>query len=203
MRPKLKLNNITTLHDARYCSAVGVDLLAFTLRQDAEDVLTTSQVAEVLEWLSGPSSIGEFGYETPDEIKQLAEKAKVNWISVPMDYPLPTATELPAQIIFRLQGNLNQDTLVALQEKAAKFPEAIFEFSVSEDSVWETLKSNGLIQRSILRFAAPDPIYAMLTREGFKPFAFSLGDFVEEPDGNLDYETCDDFIEEFESLATA
>ncbi len=203
MRPKLKLNNITTLHDARYCSAVGVDLLAYTLGQNANNALSTAQVAEVMEWLSGPESIGEFGYETPDEIKQLVEAAKVNWISVPLDYPLQTAEGLPANIIFRLEKDLDPDSLSLMNQLADHFPEALFEYSVAEESVWESLKSNNLIQRSLLRFASPDPIYGMLTKEGLKPYAFSLGDFVEEPDGQLDYETCDDFIEEFQALAIA
>ena len=94
MRPKLKLNNISSLHDARYCSAVGVEIIAFNLLPDAGDAFTSDPTAEI-----------------------------------------------------------------------------------------------------------PDPIYTMLTKEGLKPVAFSLGDFVEEPDGHLDYETCDDFIEEFQSLA--
>lgn len=203
MRPKLKLNNITTLHDARYCSAVGVDLLAFDLRQNAENVLTTKQVAEVMDWLSGPESIGEFGYETPDEIKQLAEAAKVNWISVPMDYPLATAYDLPANLIFRLQADLDKSFLSMQGELAEQFPKALFEYGVSDELVWNSLKSTGMIERSLLRYASPDAIYAMLTKEGFKPYAFSLGDFVEEPDGQLDYETCDDFIEEFQSMVLA
>ena len=201
MRPKLKLNNISSLHDARYCSAVGVDLLAFNLLPDAGEALTTSQIAEIMEWLSGPESIGEFGYQTPDEIRQLSEAAKINWVSVPFDYPLQTATDLPAQLIFRKEHLLNQSDWDTLNRLAGTFPEALFEFSVEDDQVWNLLKENKLISRSLLRFSSPDPIYTMLTKEGLKPFAFSLGDFVEEPDGHLDYETCDDFIEEFQSLA--
>ena len=202
MRPKLKLNNISTLHDARYCSAVGVDLLAFSMGNNAEGGLRTAQIAEIMDWLSGPESVGEFGFESPDEIATQAASAKLHWISVPFDYPSPTATELPENLIFR-HRELSLEQVPNLLQLAGQFPKALFEFSISEEGVWNALKQNDLIPRSILNFSAPDPIYAMLTREGFKPFAFSLGDFVEEPDGHLDYETCDDFIEEFQSLVVA
>ncbi len=202
MRPKLKLNNITTLHDARYCSAVGVDLLAFALGQDINNALSTTRVADIMEWLSGPESIGEFTYENPDEIRKLAEEAKVNFISIPADYPIRTARELPSNLVFRLGKDLDPDSLILLGQLAESFPGALFEFSGANGSVWKSLKSNDLIGRSLLYFTSPDPIYAILIKGFCNPYAFSLGDFVEEPDGQLDYETCDEFIEGFQALVT-
>lgn len=204
MRPKLKLNQIKSLHDARYCSAVGVELLGFQMDEARDEFVKPAAIAEIMEWLSGPEAVGEFAYEAPSEIVEAAEKAKLTWVSVPLDYPAPTATELPANLIFRAL-EINLEMLDKISALAAEFPQARFEFSVNpEDTeVWTALLDSGLVERSLLGYAEPDPIYDLLKKNGLKPFAFSLGLFVEEPDGLLDYETCDDFIDQYQALLPA
>ena len=200
MRPKLKLNHISTLHDARYCSAVGVELLGFSLSPSEEENMSPASIAEIMEWLSGPESVGEFLYESPDEIEELAGEASVQFVSLPMDYPSPTATEISLPLVFR-SSELNEEVLQRISELAEQFPNAKFEFPASPDNehLWSSLSSS-ILERSILLYAAPDPIYDVLRKEGIKPFAFSLGDFVEEPDGMLDYESCDNFLEAYQAF---
>lgn len=203
MRPKLKLNHIRTLHDARYCSAVGVDLLSFSLQKNGDNPLSPAQISEIMDWLSGPEAVGEFDYATPDEIKDLVGASKVNWVSVPMDYPISSISDLPEKVIFRAASPLELDQVNYLEKLASQFPNALFEYTLSVEEVWAAAKTAGLIEKSLLQYEDPDSVYASLTKEGIKPFAFSLGDFVEEPAGNLDYQTCDDFLEEFQLLVTA
>lgn len=204
MRPKLKLNHIKSLHDARYCSAVGVALLGFQIGGDEESSMKPAAIAEIMEWLSGPEAVGEFEYQTPDEIRELAGQAKVTWISIPVDYPAPTAGDLNGQLIFRA-SSLDAAVFERIVSLSAQFPKAIFEFPVdpNQGALWDKLLASGLVERAILAYEAPDPIYTLLRKDGLKPYAFSLGDFVEEPDGLLDYETCDDFIDQFMSLLPA
>ena len=204
MRPKLKLNHIKSLHDARYCSAVGVELLGFRFGNDADDGLAPAAVAEIMEWLSGPESVGEFQYESPEEIGEVAQQAKLHWVAVPIDYPSASVGNLPEKLIFKA-GHFDEDLVSTLQQLAVAFPGALFELPAdpSKFAVWKALLETGLIGRCILAYEEPDPIYALLQKDGHKPFAFSLGDFVEEPDGLLDYETCDEFIDQFQALLPA
>lgn len=204
MKPLIKLNHIANLHDARYCSAVGVGLLGFNLQEGTEHSIRPAAIAEIMDWLSGPEGIGEWAYEAPDEIASAQEAAKLQWVSVPLDYSDPAA--LPGRRVFRAATEpLNSDGLASIQALATRFPEAHFEFAIdpTNANLMAILESAKLLERAWLRFAEPDPVWTMLSGKGCKPHAFSLGEFVEEPDGQLDYETCDDFVERFEALLPA
>ena len=199
MRPRLKLNHLTTLHDARYCSAVGVELLGFDLSESSDFYLEPKAIKEIMDWLSGPRSIGQFQYETPDQIKSTAEKAGIELISLPVDYPLPTASEFEGPLAFR-STTYDGQVVARLSELIASFPEAYFEFP-APDATEDLLKIDPeILERSILHCASPDPVYQILKHSGLKPYAFSLGDFVEEADGMIDYASCDDFIEEYQAV---
>lgn len=206
MKPKLKLNHITDLHDARYCAAVGIDLLGFQLEAAEADAIAPKSVAEIMDWLSGPVGVGEFDTASPAEIQEILAVAKLDWVSLPLDYPQGQAQEVAARLIFRgPAAAINADGLAHLQGLAAAFPEALLEFEADPEdaAIWEALKASGLLARAILRFAEPSAIYSLLEKEGHAPHAFSLGDFVEEPDGAIDYESCDDFLERFSELVPA
>ncbi|MEM7037388.1 MAG: hypothetical protein AAF570_10440 [Bacteroidota bacterium] len=201
MKPKLKLNDITNLHDARYCSAVGIYLLGFDVK-----TLGAPAVMTMIEWLSGPEGVGEFEYETPDEIRELTTAAQLKYVRVPLDYSREDAAKIGLPLIFSA-GNavLSETGLGEVAELAAAFPEALFEFAIAESDTegWAFLQEKGLIERSLLCFEDPDAVYQMLERAGHKPFAFTLGAFFEEPDGALDYQKCDDFVEQFHELLPA
>ncbi|MEM0996640.1 MAG: hypothetical protein AAGN35_06160 [Bacteroidota bacterium] len=205
MKPKLKLNHIKDLHDARYCAAIGVHLLSFRLEDSAEHAIAPKSVAGIMGWLSGPIGVGEFDDSDGAAINEIVTATQLTWISLPFDYPVAEAAEIKAHLIFRgPEAELNLSGLGRMQTLAERFPEALFEFSAGPDTpTWEALKAEGLMARSILRFSEPTPIYALLEREGHPPHAFSLGAFVEEPDGALDYETCDEFFAQYEALSPA
>jgi phosphoribosylanthranilate isomerase len=206
MKPKLKLNHIKDLHDARYCAAIGIDLLGFHLEENEEYSIAPKAVAEIMEWLSGPEGVGEFGYEAPDHINALMEAAKLQWTSIPIDYSPDDAADLRSPLVFRGPADLIEEaSLKHLEGLAARFPDALFELSLDpkDKQIREFLSSRALMGRCILRFAQPSPIYSLLEKEGHPPYAFSLGAFVEEPDGAVDYESCDDFVEQYAELTPA
>lgn len=206
MKPKLKLNHIKDLHDARYCAAVGIHLLGFCMEENEEYSIAPKAVAEIMEWLSGPEGVGEFGYASPDEINEVMAEAKLQWVSLPLDFSEEDAARLSYPFIFRGPADhLAPAGLDHVRALAARFPEALFELSLDPNDAagMNFLNSQALTGRCILRFAQPSPIYTLLEKEGHPPHAFSLGTFVEEPDGAVDYESCDDFVERYEELVTA
>ena len=206
MNPKLKLNHITDLHDARYCAAVGVHLLSFRLEESAEYSIEPQEVSGIMEWLSGPEGVGDFSESVAEHINAVLEATKLPWVSLPFDYSADEAANIKANLIFRgPEEPLNDSGLDRVRSLAQRFPAALFEFTSApeQDAVWTALKSESLMERSILRFSEPSAIYSLLEKEGHPPYAFSLGEFVEEPDGALDYETCDDFFERYEEYSPA
>lgn len=202
MKPKIKIGNIQTLHDARYCAAVGVKLLGFNMLEP-DSSLTAKQVREMTEWLSGPETIATIRYASPDEINSLLEQAPFNYVSLPMDYPMHLTEAIKAPLIFHEPPQVDTEAIPDLIGQLNEaFPNARFEFSMEEDAedLRDFLRRSQLSSRSILRMEDPQNIFYLMEKEGHPPFGFALGEFVESPEGLLDYQVFDDFIEEYNPL---
>lgn len=77
----VKVNNITNLSDARYCSGMGVNLLGFSLDSSSEKYVNPGLFAEITGWVSGVELIGEFSFEfQPDILNTLKEYPSITWI---------------------------------------------------------------------------------------------------------------------------
>lgn len=207
MKPVLKISRLTNLHDARYCSAVGISLMSFRLDPGHEDSVEPKSAAEIISWLSGPQYIGEFGYQTPDEIQNLLEVVPLSFVEVPLDYHPDLAEEIDCRLIFCPEDPRHTvDTILAQTEVlSSRFPDALFELNFDSLESLDAFLSEApdLLPRLLIDYPEPDPIYAGLRRQGGKPFGFSLGVFVEEADGVLDYEKCDDFLEQYQELVSS
>ena len=66
MLPALKISGITDLHDARYCAAVGIGYLGFSI--DGPDAVSTEKLGQIKSWISGPEIVGEFEEQLPEHI---------------------------------------------------------------------------------------------------------------------------------------
>lgn len=59
---RLKINHLVNLQDARYCAALDcVALVSFALDRDSHHHLPLRDVLEIIEWLSGPTPVLDFG----------------------------------------------------------------------------------------------------------------------------------------------
>ena len=208
MRPKLKISGISDLQDARYCAAVGIDLIAFTIEQGNPDAVTTAFVKEVSGWLEGPETVGEFGEsDSVDYILECREKLHLQWISLPWEkYCAPGALDaLKGKIILRKSSEAMVSDLAAFAVLIAENPGLCIEYAYTAPELFEQLLADmpDVAAGSILAFSDPDPVYKILAENGVKPFAFALGSFAKEESGTLDYNTCDVFVEKYESLAVS
>jgi len=59
----VKVDHVVHLQDARYCAAAGVQYLTFCLERGHMRKLAENTVWELLEWLSGPQFILDFGLD--------------------------------------------------------------------------------------------------------------------------------------------
>jgi phosphoribosylanthranilate isomerase len=77
----VKINNITNLSDARYCSGMYANLLGFSLDSSSEKYVNPSLFGEITGWLSGVELTGEFSFEFhPDILEILKEYPAITWI---------------------------------------------------------------------------------------------------------------------------
>lgn len=208
MKPKLKINDIDNLHDARYCSAVGIAYLGFELDPKGNHYIEPAKVKEMMDWLSGPIGVGEFGMDDPSDIQTMIDAAQPGLISLPLNYSFPIPAEWQDKLVFRATIWDAYD-MVEVLNRANDFPNAIFDLdctktgSDSEASALKILQEHALLKRVFLSYDDPAPIYRWLEKEGSEILGFSLGAFVQEPSGELDYQECDDFLNQFNELVLA
>ena len=205
MKPKLKIRRVKNLHDARYCSAVGISLISFQLEPGNSETVSPKDAAVIISWLSGPAYIGEFGYQTPDEINSVVAQVPLAYAEVPLDYRPELAARVDLPLIFRPEDpRLEPEDLFAeIQSLSERFPDALFELDLNIFPEASTLLEEylGLMPRLLIEYPEPDLIYSDLQKEGDKPFGYILGHFVQEEKGELDYEKCDTFLERYDSFA--
>jgi hypothetical protein len=61
--PALKINGLINLQDARYCAALGVGYMSFSLARGHIHKLPEATAAEMIEWLSGSRVVLDFGQD--------------------------------------------------------------------------------------------------------------------------------------------
>ena len=74
MKPKLKICGITTLEDARFCAAAGVDFLGFVMYEESPRCVDPNLARDIREWVVGPLSVGVFVDEDPATVNALAQQ---------------------------------------------------------------------------------------------------------------------------------
>ena len=81
LKTVVKINRITNLTDARYCSGMHVDVLGFCLEPTSPNFITGSQFQEITGWIAGIDYAAEFVQSTAAEITALLPSYPgINWI---------------------------------------------------------------------------------------------------------------------------
>ena len=81
LKTKVKINRITNLTDARYCSGMYVDVLGFSLEEGSPHYVSPSQFQEITGWISGADYAAEFTESDAYTIeRKLADYPGINWI---------------------------------------------------------------------------------------------------------------------------
>jgi hypothetical protein len=202
MRPILKINGIQDLHDARYCAAISISMLGFKLLLP-DDNVHPGAVGEIMDWLSGPEAVAEFELETPIAINAASVAAKAQRVSLPADYPAELAAQITLPLMFRFQLDADLLAVPQIADLARAFPDALFE--IKSDMVDVSFPTDpvldGLLAKCLVVADAPDAVYGILNKRGVQPFGFTLGTFVAEKGGGIDYTACDDFAQQYFELA--
>ena len=81
LKTKVKINRITNLTDARYCSGMYVDVLGFSLEEGNPNYISPSQFEEITGWISGTDYAAEFTDSDAYTIeRKLADYPGIAWI---------------------------------------------------------------------------------------------------------------------------
>jgi phosphoribosylanthranilate isomerase len=116
---KLKVCGITQLEDARYLAPLGVDYFGFVQYEDSPRYVDPSHVAEMLEWVHGPTPVGVFVNEGADAINAAADTAGFEMVQLHGEEPayVCEAVERPVIKAIRVRHDAASDQLRAVFER--------------------------------------------------------------------------------------
>ena len=81
----VKVGSVNNLSDARYFSAMNVDLIGFKLDENNNDSINLESLKEIRNWISGVGIIGEFSNSNNDYINDIIKNFSFDYIQI--DYP--------------------------------------------------------------------------------------------------------------------
>lgn len=82
LRTFVKISTVTNLSDARYCAAMGVDMLGFSLDPLSENVLNSTTFQAITEWIVGVQVIGELDSIEISEIEELRSQYPIDGLQL-------------------------------------------------------------------------------------------------------------------------
>ncbi len=97
----VKINQVSSLSDARYCAGMGVDVLGFSLVEGSPSFVDPQQFKEITQWVSGPKFAGEFNKAGIDQIKLASVDYSLDFIETSMPDHLEAIAELNIPIILK------------------------------------------------------------------------------------------------------
>jgi len=123
LRTFVKINGITNLTDARYCSGMYVDLLGFTFEEGADRLVSVTAFKEISGWVSGVDFVAEFEWASSEDIQNnLANCSEIKWLE---------HKRIKTLLEFRKKG-LNLIYKCSLEELAELGQELLHELANSE-----------------------------------------------------------------------
>lgn len=67
----IAISSLNDLQDARYCAAMNVDFIGFSLDKDAPNAINPQKVREIAAWLSGPRIFISCGKDNVEDLQEL------------------------------------------------------------------------------------------------------------------------------------
>ena len=195
MHPKLKINNLTNLQDARSSAAVGFDQISFSLERGSMKKLSASLIWNMVNWLSGPEIILEMNVASLDELTQVENMFKYKAITIPADEWNELIFEQVDSVILKTDASTESQEIEEMIADLEEEKEMKFEIEVN--SLEEAGKFSAVSQHIYLHFVDIATLEAFINSNAYTPFGYALGEEAEEEPGVLHYERIDEFLEIF------
>ena len=83
------VSEVDNLSDARFAAGMGVDLVGFKLDPNHENALNKAKFDEISEWIAGVKIVGEFGNTPPDQLTELLDAYKLDYLLIENEELIP------------------------------------------------------------------------------------------------------------------
>ncbi len=109
LRTFVKISNISSLSDARYCAGMGVDILGFNIDPNSKERILPEDFKEITDWVAGVKFAGEFHASTIDEIKASLKDYPIDFIEISTMELIEKAGLLQLPILFKVFIETKED----------------------------------------------------------------------------------------------
>lgn len=197
--PLIKINDVTHLQDARYCAAVGVDIIGFNLTRGDIRKLSPEAIDEMYGWLEIPAVCIASDRESLDEVQTL-KKTRYDYLSLPIGEWKPEGYDKRLSYILRSDTLTEPTELSAILVEAREKAYTVY-FELLFAHVMQLHAYFPLFKYLFVQFDSFQPIYELLEGSGAMPKGITLGQAAEESLGMLNYDAIDDLLATFREAA--
>lgn len=201
LRTFVKINSITNLSDARYCSGMYVNLLGFCLDSTSDKYVKPELFNEITGWLSGVDFVGEFSHESqPDILEILKEYPAITWIEYDRIEELKNLVGKGYSLIYKMNleevKHIEPEVASELSESGIVFHVTSSDNALSEDDL-EVIKKLAEHCKVILGTGITTENISHLIDE-FALFGISLSGGEEIKPGLRDFDQLAEILEKLE-----
>ncbi len=212
MRVKLKVCGITDLADARYLAGEGVNYLGFIQHADSPRYIAPEKVAEMLDWLYGPTPVGVFVNKSARFVNDAAETAGFEMVQLHGTESPATCKAIDRPVIkaIRVRHDAASDHLRALMAPYADVVEH-FLLDTHNSSTWGgtgesfnwRLARDLSSEFSIFLAGGIDASNVERAMHTMRPYAIDLSSSLESAPGQKSFEKIDGFLDAFRTANDA
>jgi len=179
----VKLNAITNLSDARYGAGMGVQMMGFCMDPDDPRFMDVLRYNELVGWVSGIETVGEFITTDSQLIKQMAADYHLDWIQIRNPELVHELQPLGKSIIISMPLNeLDRPTLSYLQDAVGFI--LVDYYDTLPNDLLKQQQDHGLIMLNIGN-RKPE-VRKLLEYKSVAGFAINSGDEIRPGFGNFD-----------------
>ena len=182
LKTKVKINRITNLTDARYCSGMYVDILGFSLEEGSSNYVSPTQFQEITGWISGIDYAAEFKDLDAYSIERLlADYPSITWIELEDLDALVQLAPLGKKLIYRVQLE-DLDTLLPKIDLLREYKITLHvtstkkSISINNESIINNLSSQ--LNLFLGAGITPENANSLCELPGLYGFAFDGGDEI-------------------------
>lgn len=195
MRPKLKINNLTNLQDARYSAAVGFDYVSFSLERGSMKKLAPNLIWNIVNWLEGPEIILELNTQSLEELRSVDKTFSYRFITFPIEEWSDLLFQESPHVILRADSRISAEEILEIcRDAKGKGFELKVELLLEKISELDFYRE--VMDYLFVRFNDFFITLELVSNDKYSPYGISFGTEVEDR-GLIDYDRIDSFIDFF------
>lgn len=187
----IKAGAITNLTDARYFAAIGVEWIGFCFDPESKHFIHPDKAKEIIDWISGPKIVGEFGRQSIEHINHLSELLSLDAVQLNYLFSLSELESVKRPVIPCILLD-NNYTLSIILEKIQQWGKSEMYILSCKEYKEDILKEICGKYPIILEV---DVENIQMITERIKPFAIQVSGGSEEKTGVGNFEKLDEMID--------